>query len=937
MDTDFYAAQNDELKRQLEQLNAKLAYQEQTLQLLHKKTPFYTFEYYSANESFVFSAEACRRFEFPASYPAPAFIAQQVVSDDRQKVHHFLQALTAYSAEACFQTDFLIQGGMTHIYCRCQPDASYTGEGVKVFGIFTEQDDAGASMPSLTAVPCNYCDMLLHSQLIGMYEFSHTASHVFAIKSSVFTERIIARDEFRERLSQNYHPDDLPVVHEVLDSANTVRWQDTEPIEIRREVRRKTNGMYRWARFEFYMNQPGIPRRFAFLFIRDVHDIHLKNQIFSSLGSNYLSIFYINCSTGVYTKLEPPFASLFTEQKSETGSIDALVLHTVLPDVHADDAELVKVFFSLEHIRQMVKKQTGSPSVIYRKQLGKGYIWIESTYYHIPGDLEHIIIGNSDVTAVMEHDKKMRENLSVALKNAKSANEAKSNFLSCMSHDIRTPLNAILGMGTIAERHITDVKTVSDCIQKIQSAGQHLLSLINDILDISKIEKNKVLLTHDDVSLSSILTDILLILNSLITEKHHIFLIFTSNLVHEQIIADSMRIKQILINLLSNAIKYTPVGGLIQFTIAEEPLAGNDSFARYVFIVSDNGIGMSEETLGSIFDAFVRANDRRINNLQGTGLGMAITKNLVELMHGTITVESALNKGSTFTVSIPFEKGKSVTVSPDIRAKRLLFISNDAIECKEVADVFQTLSVPIEVLRVYGDTIGMISSLQEVDYYAVILSKTTFDGNDGLLRAVRSAFSPDVYFIWFAPVVDPNSDFLESWMYGVLHTPLFKTEVCGLLNRLLQNEAADMQRHMPEQKILKGRNVLVVDDNEINVEITHEFISSFGAHISIATNGREAVNNVMEKPRGFYTMIFMDVQMPVMDGYEACRAIRKYEEDSGIYTPIVAMTADVFQEDIDRIKASGMDAHVAKPLDIKQLQKIVFEILRQQAKNMRNC
>lgn len=936
MDIISVAAQNQYLQNRISQLQEELAYQNQTLRLLQEKISFYEFEYYPKEEYFIFDKPACRRYEFPEKYYAQDFIEQQVIPEDRRKVLKFLLAFKNCPADTSFKTDFLINSGMYHLFCICKTDNYASDENTKIHGIFTEQDITQTHTTFLNPPQFNYYDILLHNQIVGIYEFSQTGNHVLAIKSDIFKQRLITQTEFKQVIQNNYHPNDVQIIHDLFDSANVARWQDIGTTKIKREARRKINGSYRWTSLEFYLNQPGIPRRLAFLFIKDIHDAHLQNLLFSSLGSKYSTIFYINCLTGIYRKLEAPFLNLFTEQQPYSGQIDKVFEEKIKAVIHPDDSELVKAFFSLDHIQQAAKNHSVAPSIIYRKHNGKNYIWIESTYYHIQGDKEHIIIGNSDVTVVMERDKKMRENLSSALKDAKSANEAKSNFLSCMSHDIRTPLNAILGMGTIAERHISDPRAVSDCIQKIQSAGQHLLSLINDILDISKIEKNKIQLVNEEINLSSLLTDVLLILNPLISEKHHIFLIFVSNLKHEQIIADNMRIKQILINLLSNAIKYTPVGGLIKFTIAEEQFSDSDTQANYIFTITDNGIGMSEETLQKIFDPFVRAHDRRINNMQGTGLGMAITKSLIQLMQGSIHVESKLNEGSTFTVSIPFKKGNPILVSDEIKNRHLLFISDDVIECNEVADVFANLDIPIEILRIQDDILQLITKLNEYNYFAVILSKQTFERDPALLTTIQTNFSTDIHYIWFASAIDQNYDFSEPWICGILHTPLFKTEVSILFNKLLQNRETTSQSHIPDQKILKGRNVLVVDDNEINIEITHEFISSFGAHISIATNGQEAVNNVIEKPRGFFSMIFMDVQMPIMDGYEACKTIRKYEEDSGIYTPIIAMTADVFQEDIERIKMSGMDAHVAKPLDIVQLQKTVLEILRTKPQTIQN-
>ena len=398
-----------------------------------------------------------------------------------------------------------------------------------------------------------------------------------------------------------------------------------------------------------------------------------------------------------------------------------------------------------------------------------------------------------------EHEEKQQ------LVMAQAANEAKSQFLSSVSHDVRTPLNGILGMATIAGMHLNEPEKVKDCLDKILGAGNHLLSLINDILDLSKIESGNFSLKKEAFSLRELLDNMASMLSSQVAEKKLNFSVEIGELAHDFVEGDQMRLQQVFTNIASNAVKYTPVGGSVRISFREKPL-DSKTVTEYEFVCQDSGFGMSHSTLENLFKPFERAKDKRVQKIQGTGLGMAITRNIIRMMDGDIGVESKLNRGSTFTVTFR-------------------------------------------------------------------------------MKMVRGE-------------VEPHRDIM--------------------LQEFAQNDFSD-------------RRILLVEDNELNREIAATVLEETGAKVECAENGQIAVTKVKESPKGYYDLVLMDIKMPVMDGLEAARAIRRLRRKDAGTLPIVAMSANAFAEDVNKSKAAGMNEHLAKPIDLKKLLAVMQRYWQEQA------
>ena len=523
------------------------------------------------------------------------------------------------------------------------------------------------------------------------------------------------------------------------------------------------------------------------------------------------------------------------------------------------------------------------------------------------------------------HNKQLTE----ALQTAQIANNSKTMFLSNMSHDIRTPMNAILGFATLLAKDAQDPDKVKEYTKKITASGQHLLSLINDVLDISKIESGKVVLTIGEFALNDMISSVDAIIRPAAKAKGQKFSISVTGIKHERLIGDETRINQILINLLSNAVKYTQEGGSIWLRF----IGMNQYSNQYEHIrieVEDNGYGMTAEYLETIFDAFTRAENSTTNKVQGTGLGMAITKNIVELMGGTIAVVSEMDQGSLFTVDLELR-------IPDVEADEQFWEQNgvarilvaDAEEdvCTGIQMLMEKTGVQVEIAQNGEAALGMLEQASDQgEEYQVILVDWNMPGIKGIetarrMRKVLPEHTPILLlsaFDW----EEIREEALEAGISGFLAKPFFVSAFKEKLMELLaeQSDKGEYEK-LCEEGGLEGRRFLVAEDNEINAEILSELLDIEEAVCEIVENGKLAVERFNETEPGSYDAILMDVQMPVMNGYEAARAIRALERDDAKLIPIIAMTANAFAEDVKDAMDAGMDAHIAKPIDMLVLKR----------------
>ncbi len=524
--------------------------------------------------------------------------------------------------------------------------------------------------------------------------------------------------------------------------------------------------------------------------------------------------------------------------------------------------------------------------------------------------------------------------LAEALQAAQAASNSKTMFLSNMSHDIRTPMNAVLGFASLLAKDAENPEKVREYTKKIMASGQHLLSLINDILDVSKIESGKVVLAIEEFTLNDLVSSVDAIIRPMANAKEQTFSIEVTNIEHEYLQGDETRINQILINLLSNAVKYTPQGGNIWFRIIG--LKQRSSQYEHIRIeVEDDGYGMTKEYLKTIFDAFTRAENSTTNKVQGTGLGMAITKNIVELMGGTIDVFSEVNQGSLFRVdlelSIPQEQ-KYKRFWEESGIARVMAVSGSAEGGKNIQMLMKDVGITVHTAFDREEAMCLIAdcSSRQEGYDAVLLDWDTPERNAVRIAEEIRKILPETVPILFLTAQGPEGveDALRMKNTGVLSKPFFVSAFQEKISQMAAEKDGAVLQEPAEHDNLEGMHFLAAEDNEINAEILREILSIEGADCEIVENGKLAVERFEAAAEGTFDAILMDVQMPVMNGYDATRAIRALKREDAKEIPIIAMTANAFAEDEKEALAAGMNIHLAKPIDIALLRKVIKQCVQ---------
>ena len=575
---------------------------------------------------------------------------------------------------------------------------------------------------------------------------------------------------------------------------------------------------------------------------------------------------------------------------------------------------------------------------LYTKQAG----W---RWFHAAGRLSRREDG-SPVTFVglfvdIDDEKKMEEQLEQqkqdlqdALAAAQHANRAKTTFLNNMSHDIRTPMNAIIGFTSLAAAHIDNKEQVQGYLAKITTSSNHLLSLINDVLDMSRIESGKVKIEEKETSLPEVMHDLRTIVQADITSKQLEFYIDTADVVNENILCDKLRLNQVLLNLLSNAMKFTKSGGIVSVRIIQKGNAP-EGFAAYEFQVKDTGIGMSKEFLEHVFEPFERERTSTVSGIQGTGLGMAITKNIVDMMGGTITAESEEGKGTTFTVCLQFKISSGPVrqeTIPELKGLRALVADDDFNTCSSVTKMLSSIG-----MRPDWTTSGKEAVLrtrlagEQNDEYAVYIIDWLMPDMNGVevVRRIRGIIGENTPIIILTAYdwTDIEEEARKAGVTAFCSKPIFLSELRGILGLPfgVHNEESDAGQ---ESFSFDGKKILLVEDNELNQEIAVEILQEAGFVMEVADDGAVAVEKMKAARPGMYDLILMDIQMPVMNGYEAARQIRALEDPEIAGIPIIAMTANAFDEDKQQALDAGMNGHVAKPIDIPILMKTLTEVLK---------
>ena len=522
--------------------------------------------------------------------------------------------------------------------------------------------------------------------------------------------------------------------------------------------------------------------------------------------------------------------------------------------------------------------------------------------------------------------------LEIALQHEGAANRAKREFLFNMSHDIRTPMNAIIGFTSLAATHIDNREQVLDYLKKISTSSQHLLSLINDVLDMSRIESGKVKIEEKAVHLPDLVHDVRSIIQPNVAAKRLSLFIDTMDIEDEDIITDPLRLNQILLNILSNAIKFTPTGGMISIRIAQKNGAPKGCVC-YEFRIKDNGIGMSEEFQTHIFEEFSREESSTVSGIQGTGLGMSITKNIVDLMGGTIALTSEPGKGTEFIVTLCFTRsGQKAEPKqlPQLEGLRALVADDDTNTCLNVSTMLSKIGMrPEWTISGKEAVIRTKYAVEQGDAFSVYIIDWLIPDMNGIeiVRQIRKVIGNRCPIIILTAYdwADIEDEARAAGVTAFCEKPLFLSELRRVLAEPFRAEPAS-EPAQPTAADLKGKKLLLVEDNDLNREIATEILGMTGVTVETAENGKIAVEKVAAAPENWYRLVLMDIQMPVMNGYEATAAIRSLPGSRG-KVPIIAMTANAFAEDVQLAKNTGMNEHIAKPLDLNKLNDVLKQWL----------
>lgn len=643
----------------------------------------------------------------------------------------------------------------------------------------------------------------------------------------------------------------------------------------------------------------------------------------TNLFTNLISVDLVN---GTYEMLKNDYA---TDELPSRGKSSCLRTYfekvtdlTVSPEAFS--------FMSLDKVREALPPDVSFVQEELHTKVDDDPRWYQTSVLCLARDASgrptSVLLAIQDVTDAKAKELASRIALEDAFKAAEHASRAKSDFLNSMSHDIRTPMNSIMGLTAIAGMHVEEPDRVRECLNNITSASRHLLGLINEVLDMAKIESGSINLTDEPFDLSESIESLVTIMNPQIAAKHQELKVDLVGIKHEYVMGDPTRLQQVFVNIMGNSIKFTPEGGTIGLRISEQPshIPGSGC---YEFVFSDTGCGMSKEFLKKVFDPFTRANDSRTTKVEGTGLGMAIVKSVVSLMNGTIDVESTEGEGTVFTVTIHLKQRNGIQEDLSaLKDVRVLVVDDDITTCEDACLLLDDIGMRSAFALSGQAGIDMVAQEIEVgDPFDALILDWRMPEMSGLEAAKRiREIASDKVPIIILSAYDWSMIEQEARQVGVdafISKPLFRSRLVQVMKELLSGEKKTIldEKAMLEELTYKGKRVLLTEDNFMASEIAKELIEMTGASVEHAENGKLAVDMVLAHDPGYYDIVLMDIQMPVMNGYEAAETIRSHADerpDMG-EIPIVALTADAFAEDIRRAHSAGMNDHMSKPLEIE--------------------
>ena len=783
-----------------------------------------------------------------------------------------------------------------------------------------------------------------------MYRADSGAELIYANDAMLRLFRCDTMEEFRAHTGNSFkgivHPDDLARVEAHIERQIADDAQDALDYVEYRIIRR--DGTVCWVEDFGHLVHDEAEGDLYYVFISDITERirrqdrerssreHQHMEMIRALSKDYANVYWVNLSRDTVRafRMSSAIVKNFGNRFQEGSYRDLIRFYAENSVYEADRAMLLDR--ALPERLLMALKEESSCAVNYRILRDGEIQYCRMTVSRLEsaGEDVEVAIGFSNVDREMRHEMEQRKLLEYALAQAQHANAAKTTFLSNMSHDIRTPMNAIMGFSTIAANHLHNTERVKDCLDKIMSSSAHLLGLINDILDMSRIESGKVQLQEKECNLSELLHTMVNIIQPQARAKQLDFSVDSFDVTHEDIYADPLKLNQILINILGNAVKFTPTGGTVTFRIRQKPCAAT-GYATYEFTVRDTGIGMSESFIEHIFEPFERERSALQSGIEGTGLGMAITKNLVDIMGGAIRVSSEKGKGTEFVIVLDLKLQERDEASQNIAALaglRALVVDDDFDTCDSVTNMLGQIGMRSEWTTSAREAeLRARKACEEEDPFHTCILDLNMPELSGIeiARKLRRTVGEDVPIILMTAYdwEDVEAEAKEAGVTAFCGKPLFMSDLKAVLLRAhhLTEEHVVESRYTEED--FTGRRVLLVEDNELNREIATEILQEAGFEVDVAVDGADAVRRVEQSEENYYDIILTDIQMPVMDGYEEAITIRGLNRRDVATLPIIAMTANAFEEDKALALQCGMNGHIAKPLDIAAVFRILHEQL----------